>query len=35
MGNSISAVDGPALVDMHALGPFPNAALPPQIRPKD
>ena len=31
------AVDGPAMVevDMHALGPFPNAALPPQIRPKD
>lgn len=31
------AIDGPALVevDMHALGPFPNAALPPQIRPKD
>lgn len=31
------AVDGPALVevDMQALGPFPTAALPPHLRPKD
>ena len=35
MGNSMTAAGGPALVDMDALGPFPNAALPPPIRPKD
>ena len=31
------AIDGPSLVevDMHSLGTFPTAALPPHLRPKD